>query len=141
MVAGLLGGIVLGTIRLTEPFFFSFLKVIVLKNLCCGKDEKGENKLKIKDAEDNLNKTNIIATFLLSSMNVKVKLLNYSVACSKHSICICRCNFSGKCRNSGEENEQTSISITFQKQEHSFTRTSGNSLRVLNGRRRHYCQR
>jgi hypothetical protein len=68
VISGLLGGIVLGAIRLSEPFFLSFLKLTLLKYVCCAKN----NENKIKEIEMNLDQTQSVITFLVPSINRKV---------------------------------------------------------------------
>lgn len=69
-MSGLLGGTVLGIIRLSEPFFLHFLKLQILKFFCYLDDDK-----KLKEAEKNMNKNNTSTVLLLTSLNAEVNLL------------------------------------------------------------------
>ncbi|MDR3547335.1 MAG: hypothetical protein P4M11_03505 [Candidatus Pacebacteria bacterium] len=56
-------------IRITEPYFLDFLKIHLARKLCLcvGREDKS-----IKKAEENLEKNNIIAGFMLSALGVEV---------------------------------------------------------------------
>ena len=64
IVSGLLGGSVLGAVRMAEPFFFTFLTLNLRRMFSFIKHDD----VAIKKAEEKLNECNILAGFIHSSL-------------------------------------------------------------------------